>query len=98
MKKMKVAKKNLVKRVQEDNSELTLDQVSNVYRSLFKNIMESVADGDTVLIMGFGNFEARDLKPRKARNVVTGEEINVEAQRRPRFKAGSTFKQLVSGK
>lgn len=95
---MKVTKKHLVRRVQEDNLDLTLEQVSNVYRSIFKNIMESVADGDTVLVMGFGNFKARNLKARKARNVVTGEEINVEAQRRPRFKAGSTFKQLVSGK
>lgn len=95
---MKITKRELVRRVQEDNPSLTQTEVSNVYRSLIQNIMEAVADDDRVMVMGFGSFEARKLRPRKARNVVTGEEIDVDAQRRPRFKAGSTFKQLVSGK
>ena len=42
-------------------------------------IVRAVAAGESVTIMGFGTFEARDRAPRTARNPHTGEPVPVPA-------------------
>lgn len=95
---MKIMSQELAVRIQEDNPDLTLDQIKRMQKSFVKNVMEAVADGDTVLMRGFGSFNARSLKGHPAVNVHTGEKVIAPSVRRPYFKAGIPFKQLVNGK
>ena len=61
-------------------------------------IMDAVAAGDRVQIVGFGTFEVRTRCARKGRNPRTKEEIDIPASRLPVFKAGRSFKEIVDNK
>ncbi|AJG21501.1 MULTISPECIES: HU family DNA-binding protein [Cupriavidus] len=59
-------------------------------------IMEAVAKGDTLSLIGFGTFSQGERGERMARNPRTGEEIKVEAAKTVKFKAGQKFKDAVN--
>ena len=59
-------------------------------------IMEAVASGDKVSLVGFGSFEPRERKAREGRNPKTGETLKIAATTVPGFSAGKGFKQLVA--
>lgn len=59
-------------------------------------IMESLANGDKVQLIGFGTFEIKERAARKGHNPRTGEEIDIPAAKVPTFKAGKVFKEAVS--
>lgn len=60
-------------------------------------IVRSVARGERVAITGFGVFEKRARGARTARNPKTGAAVKVKATSVPAFRAGSSFKDVVSG-
>jgi DNA-binding protein HU-beta len=60
-------------------------------------ITRTVAKGEKVAITGFGVFEKIDKPARFARNPATGERVRVKKTSVPRFKAGTGFKDVVSG-
>ncbi len=51
-----------------------------------------------VTFTGFGTFEARKLKATQRINPRTGERFKVPSKFVPKFRAGKSFKQTVSGK
>jgi DNA-binding protein HU-beta len=59
-------------------------------------IQESVKKGEKVSLVGFGNFELRESKARDGFNPSTGEKIKIPARKKPAFKAGKSFKDLVN--
>ena len=61
-------------------------------------VMESLAKGDKVQLVGFGSFEVRKRAARKGRNPRTKEEIKIPASKAPVFKAGKALKDLVNKK
>lgn len=60
-------------------------------------IMEAVAEGEKVTLVGFGTFEARERSERQGRNPQTGAPITISATRVPAFSAGKLFKEKVGG-
>jgi len=54
-----------------------------------------LSKGETVQLIGFGNFEVRERAARKGRNPQTGEEIDIAATKTPAFKAGKQLKESV---
>jgi DNA-binding protein HU-beta len=60
-------------------------------------VMDTVAEGDKVTLVGFGTFEARDRAERQGRNPQTGETMTIPATRATVFVAGKTFKDIVTG-
>ena len=54
-----------------------------------------VCEGDKVVLVGFGTFEARDVAARVARHPGTGELIEVPAKRRVRFRTGADWKRML---
>lgn len=70
--------------------------VDKMLTALVNTIQGTVADGDRVALMGFGTFEAK-LQPRRvARNVVTGDPMEIPATVKPRFKPGVHFRKAVA--
>ena len=59
-------------------------------------IIETVASGEKISIVGFGTFEATERAARTGRNPQTGEAIEIAASKSPKFKAGSAFKTAVN--
>jgi DNA-binding protein HU-beta len=60
-------------------------------------IVRTVNKGEKVNITGFGVFEKRARAARTARNPRTGETVKVKKTTVPAFRAGTTFKDVVSG-
>ena len=65
--------------------------------SLFDTIVEVVAAGDTVNVVGFGAFKPVEREAREGRNPATGATIQIEASRVPKFVPGKAFKDRVNG-
>ena len=61
-------------------------------------IIESVAKGDEITLVGFGSFKRVERKGRTARVPGTGKTVKVPAKKAPAFKAGKIFKDKVEGK
>ncbi len=59
-------------------------------------IVQAVAKGDGVSLVGFGAFKAAPRAAREGKNPKTGEKIKIAATTVPKFSAGATFKAAVS--
>lgn len=59
-------------------------------------IMEAVASGEKVTLVGFGTFEPRQRAAREGRNPQTGKAIKIPATTTPGFSAGKLFKETVA--
>ena len=78
-----------------EKTELTKKDATKAVEAVFETIQETLANGEKVQLIGFGNFEVRDRAARKGRNPQTGEEIEIPASKVPAFKAGKALKEAV---
>lgn len=62
----------------------------------FDNITSALRSGDTVRIVGFGNFQVAQRKASMGRNPRTGASIHIPASKVPKFKAGKALKEAVN--
>jgi len=74
---------------------LTKKDSEKALSAVFESIEETLAKGESVQLVGFGTFEARERKEREGRNPSTGEKIKIEAQKVPAFKPGRALKDQV---
>ena len=65
--------------------------------SFLATVEETLKKGDEVAITGFGKFSVAKRGARTGRNPQTGAPLKIKASRSPRFAAGATLKQAVSG-
>ncbi len=77
---------------------VTKKHADAVLTAAIEAIMEAVADGDKVTLVGFGSFERRERKAREGRNPKTGEKMDIPATQVPAFSAGKLFKDKVAPK
>ena len=59
-------------------------------------LMDALANGDKVQLVGFGTFEVSERAAREGRNPQTGESMKIEASKAPKFKAGKALKDAVN--
>lgn len=52
-------------------------------------IKNALVEGDKIQLIGFGTFAVNERPAREARNIRTGEKINVAAKKVVKFKAGA---------
>jgi len=78
-----------------DKSELSKKDATVAVDAVFNTIIQALKDGDSVKLIGFGNFEVRERAARKGRNPQTGEEIEIAASKVPAFKPGAALKNAV---
>ena len=74
---------------------LTKKDATKAVEAVFDTIQDTLAKGDKVQLIGFGNFEVRERAARKGRNPQTGEEMQIAASKVPAFKAGKELKEAV---
>ena len=63
--------------------------------AVFDAIIENVAKGKRVTLVGFGTFLPRKRKARAGRSPINGKEIKIHAKTLPAFAAGRGFKEAV---
>ena len=71
--------------------------VKKCINAFIETIQDTISNGDSVQLVGFGTFERRRREARTGRNPQTGEELQIPASNIPAFKAGKIFKDLVNG-
>ena len=76
-------------KLSQKDSELAINAV-------LSTITDTLAEGEKVLIVGYGTFEVRNRAARKGRNPSTKEEIHIPASKAPVFKAGKNLKERVN--
>ena len=79
-----------------EKAEVSKKDADAIVTAAVEAIMESVASGEKVSLVGFGSFEPRARKAREGRNPKTGETLKIPATTVPAFSAGKGFKQLVA--
>ena len=62
----------------------------------FDAIVEAVAAGDKIQLVGFGTFERRERSARQGVDPRTNTKIEIPASKVPAFKAGKAFKDAVN--
>jgi DNA-binding protein HU-beta len=90
-------KKLLIEKLSEE-LKLKKKDVEEVIEGTFSKITEELVKGNTVRIVGFGQFEVRRRIAREGRNPQTGEKMILEATKRPAFLPGHDLKLSVKGK
>ena len=73
----------------------TQKDTSALLDAVLKTIVEAVASGDQVMLVGFGSFESRDRAAREGRNPKTGETMKIPGTVVPAFSAGKEFPEAV---
>lgn len=77
---------------------VTKKQADAVLSAALDTIVEVVAGGEKVTLVGFGSFEPRERKAREGRNPKTGSKMEIPATKVPAFSAGKLFKDRVAPK
>jgi DNA-binding protein HU-beta len=79
-----------------NEAQLTKTQTKAAVRALLKTIVQVVADGNKVTLVGFGTFEPKVRSAREGRNPKTGDKFDIPAARVPTFSAGKAFREAVN--
>lgn len=91
-----MTKADLVEQIADDAA-LSKKESEIVVNTVFRSIIDALADGDKVELRGFGSFRTRDRKSRIGRNPKTGDRVDVPDKKVPFFKPGKNLKKLVNG-
>jgi DNA-binding protein HU-beta len=76
-------------------AKLTKKDVELIVGATFDVIVDAVAEGNKVTLVGFGSFEPRARAAREGRNPKTREKMLIPATVVPVFSAGKQFKEAV---
>lgn len=83
-------RKEFVSKIAE-KTDMKLKDVNAVLDGFIEVMTEAFEDDERVELRGFGNFIAKTRKARKARNIQTGEVVDVPAKKILTFKQSSLF-------
>lgn len=62
------------------------------------SVIDALAQGNKISLVGFGNFTISKVAARTGRNPRTGQELKIAAYNQPKFKVGQKLKDAVNKK
>lgn len=91
----KMTKADLVEKIA---AQVTLSKKDSeiVVNTVFRSIVDALANEDKVELRGFGSFRTRKRRSRVGRNPKTGDRVDVPEKKVPFFKPGKNLKKLVN--
>jgi integration host factor subunit alpha len=75
---------------------LSKKEAQEIIEIIIDTITETLKEGETVKITGFGTFTVRKKAPRRGRNPKTGEEVEISARRVVSFRPSNILKEKVN--
>lgn len=94
-KKNRLPKSEICSLVAQDVN-LSENVVSTVFNSALSVISNHLKKGISVSLMDFGSFRVQKIKPRKGRNIRTGEAVDIPARKRIKFTPAKKLSDAVS--
>lgn len=67
----------------------------NLIELIFEAVKQTLVEGESVKISGFGTFNVKKKNARRGRNPKTGQELQITPRRVITFRASNHFKGLV---
>ena len=74
---------------------LTKQEAEKAFDNLFDIFIESLAEGEKVVVSGFGTFEVKERKAREGHDPRTKEVIHIPPIKAATFKPGKVLKEKV---
>ena len=87
-------KTELINKIAED-AKLTNKDAATALDATLTTITDTLAAGDSVVLIGFGTFAVKERPAREGKNPRTGETVKIAASKVPAFKAGKALKEKV---
>lgn len=75
---------------------LSQAQATAALQAVETGVINTLANGGEVALVGFGTFKVNNRAARTGRNPKTGEELQIAASKVPTFKAGKAFKEALN--
>ncbi|MDE6616500.1 MAG: HU family DNA-binding protein, partial [Lachnospiraceae bacterium] len=79
-----------------EKTELSKKDSEKALKAFIDFVTEELQKGEKIQLVGFGTFEVADRAAREGRNPLTGEKMQIEASKAPKFKAGKALKDAVN--
>jgi integration host factor subunit alpha len=67
----------------------------NIIEMIFDTIRQTLVEGESVKVSGFGTFNVKKKNARRGRNPKTGDELEITPRRVITFRASNHFKDLI---
>ncbi len=92
---MALTKTHIIDRVNELG--YTKRDSIEIIETLLEIIKSTLANsGEDILVSGFGKFQVKEKSPRRGRNLVTGEEIFLDARKVVTFKCSGKLRARIN--
>ena len=79
-----------------EKENITKVESEKVVNTVLDTIVETVASGEPVKLVGFGSFERAERAERQGRDPRSNTPITIPASRVPKFKASKNFKEITN--
>jgi integration host factor subunit alpha len=93
---MTLTKADLVQKIYQTHN-LTKAQATSIVETFLKISKDCLANGEDLLISGFGKFNIKDKNARRGRNPQTGRELILTARKVVTFKPSGILRDRVNG-
>ena len=93
---MTVTKASLAQKICEKHDWLRRDQAVDVVEAFLSIAKVCLADGEDLLISGFGKFCMKEKRSRRGRNPQTGADLILDARRVVTFKPSGTLREKIN--
>lgn len=90
-----MTKTELIKQLARHHK-MTKVKTTQIVDEILTTIMDSVANGDDVVITGFGTFRLVTHAAKRVKNPRTSEMMDVPAHKSANFRLGKNFKELLN--
>jgi DNA-binding protein HU-beta len=94
LRREQVTKNEFVDQV-ADRASLSKKDAASAVDAALDTIQSALTRGDEVAFSGFGKFSVSHRSAREGRNPATGERIQIQASRVPKFTSGAALKKAV---
>ncbi|MFG6329381.1 MAG: HU family DNA-binding protein [Lachnospiraceae bacterium] len=79
-----------------EKTELSKKDSEKALKAFIDVVTEELQKEEKIQLVGFGTFEVAERAAREGRNPLTGEKMQIEASKAPKFKAGKALKDAVN--
>lgn len=93
--RMALTKNDIKQKVRELG--YTQEESAAVVEILIEIIKNRLANGEDVLVSGFGKFMVKDKAPRKGRNPATGEDLMLDSRKVVTFRCSGRLREKMNG-
>jgi nucleoid DNA-binding protein len=92
--RLSMTKADLARTVYERHGGLTNREALHFVDLVFDLIKDQLIKGESIHIVGFGTLEVVKRKPRRGRNPITGDEINLPGRRALVFRPSRSMRSV----